>query len=100
VHGRVEWAPEALADLIAIEDHIARDDRLAAERWTARLITRAAEALTFPRAARVVPEVRDGDVREVFLRDYRIMFRVIDGGIRVLRVVHGARRVRGAGRRR
>jgi toxin ParE1/3/4 len=91
----VEWAPSALDDLVDIEEYIARDNRLAAERWVARLVTKAAEAAFGPRAARVVPEIGDEDVREVYLRDYRIIFRVLDGGIRVLRVIHGARRLRG-----
>jgi plasmid stabilization system protein ParE len=70
VAARVEWAPDAVDDLAEIEEYIARDNR----------------------ASRVVPEVGDPDVREVFLRDYRIIFRVRADGIRVLRVVHGARR--------
>jgi plasmid stabilization system protein ParE len=91
----VEWAPEALDDLVDIEEFIARDNRLAAERWVARLVTRAAEAAFAPKAARVVPEIGDENVREVFLRDYRIVFRVLDDGILVLRVILGARRLRG-----
>lgn len=94
--GRVEWAPEALGDLIEIEEYIARESRLAAERWTARLVTRAAEAAQAPKAARMVPELGDPAVREVFLRDYRIVFRIRPDGILVLRVIHGARRLRGA----
>jgi plasmid stabilization system protein ParE len=57
-------------------------------------VTRAAEAAFAPEAARVVPEIGDEEVREVFLRDYRIVFRMLDEGIRVLRVIHGARRLR------
>jgi addiction module RelE/StbE family toxin len=90
----VEWAPKALDDLVDIEEYIARDNRLAAERWVARLVMRAAEAAFAPKAARVVPKIGDRGVREVFLRDYRIVFRVLDDGIRVLRVLHGARRLR------
>jgi plasmid stabilization system protein ParE len=78
--------------LVDIEEYIARDNRLAAERWVGRLVTRAAQAAVMPKAARVVPEVGDEAVREVFLRDYRIIFRVLADGIRVLRVLHGARR--------
>jgi plasmid stabilization system protein ParE len=94
VAGRVEWAPKALDDLVDIEEYIARDNRLAAERWVGRLITRAAEAAVMPKAARVVPEIGEEMVRETFLRDYRIIFRLLDDGIRVLRVIHGARRLR------
>jgi plasmid stabilization system protein ParE len=94
VAARVEWAPESVHDLVDIEAYIARDHRLAAERWVGRLITRAAEAAQSPRAARIVPEIGNADVREVFLRDYRIIFRVLGDGIRVLRVLLGARRLR------
>ncbi len=91
----VEWAPRALDDLVDIEEYIAKDSRLAGERWVARLVTRAAQAAFVPKTGRVVPELGDPQVREVFLRDYRIICRLLGRGIRVLRVIHGARRLRG-----
>ncbi len=38
-----------------------------------------------------MPEIGRSDVREVFLRTYRIVYRVLDEGIVVLTVVEGHR---------
>ena len=87
----IEWTERALADLRAIDDYIAADNPVAAERWVARLIARAEAAARLPMAGRVVPEKRRVDVREVFLRTYRIVYRVREGSILLLTVFEGHR---------
>ena len=72
----VVWTPRARDDLLEIFDFIAQDDRDAAERWVARLVERAELAATMPFGGRVVPELARNDLREVFLRSYRIVYRV------------------------
>jgi plasmid stabilization system protein ParE len=47
-----------------------------------------------PLGGRVVPEVGRDDVREVFQRSYRIIYRVAGDDIRVLTVFEGHRRLR------
>ena len=44
-----------------------------------------------PLAARVVPEIGRDDVREVFLRSYRLVFGVRDNHIVVFTVIGGGR---------
>jgi toxin ParE1/3/4 len=83
--------PVALADLDAIFDFIARDDSGAARRWIAKLRAQARHAASTPLAGRVVPEIERSDVREVFLRSYRIVYRVLDAEIHVLTVFEGHR---------
>ncbi len=41
VSGAIEWTERALTDLRAIDDYIAVDNPLAAERWIGRLIAKA-----------------------------------------------------------
>ena len=45
----------------------------------------------FPFSARMIPEFQDPDRRETFVYEYRLMYRVEDDRIRILRVVHGRR---------
>jgi plasmid stabilization system protein ParE len=40
--------------------------------------------------ARVVPEVDDPSVREVFVFRYRMLYQVAEEQVRILAVVHGA----------
>jgi toxin ParE1/3/4 len=90
--GSVAWTDRARADLRAIDDHIAVDDPAAAERWVGKLIAKAEAAARLPMAGRVVPEKGRPDIREVFLRTYRLVYRVREGGILVLTVFEGHRR--------
>ncbi len=91
----VEISAEAERDLEQIADYIARDNPVAAEAWVAKLVLVARSAGAYPRAGRVVPEWRDPSVREVFLRTYRIIYRVEATRIVVLTVLEGRRRLRG-----
>jgi plasmid stabilization system protein ParE len=89
----VIWTTRALACLAEISDYISQDNPDAARRWVARLVRCAADATTNPLAGRVVPELGRDDVREVFGRSYRIMYRVRDDKLRVLFVTQGSRPV-------
>lgn len=88
---KVRWSHRALQDLDAIFDHIALDNPAAALRWVRRLQERAEKAATAPLAGRVVPEIGEDEAREVFLRTYRIVYRVLDDDLHVLTVFEGHR---------
>jgi toxin ParE1/3/4 len=90
----VEFSPEAEADLEDIALYIARDNPLAAEAWVQKLIVAAENAAMMPRAGRIVPEMEDPDIREVFLKTYRIVYRVEPKRIVVLTVFEGHRKLR------
>jgi plasmid stabilization system protein ParE len=86
---KIRWTHRAAGDLVAIGEHIARDKSAAARAWVERLRERAAGIAEAPLAGRVVPELGRDDVREVFLRSYRIVYRVVPGGAVVLTVFEG-----------
>lgn len=86
-----KWTERAVADLLAIGEHIAADNPTAARAWLERLRERAEVAAVAPLAGRMVPEVGRDDVRETFPRSYRIVYRVEPDGITVLTVFEGHR---------
>ena len=88
---RVLWTQRSIEDLRAIGRYIAEDDPRAARQWVERLRQRATEAAATPKAGRRVPEVEREDIREVLLRSYRIVYRVVRDGIEVLTVFEGHR---------
>ncbi len=90
----IRWTERALADLIAIGEYIAADKPDAARRWVERLRHQASVAAELPLAGRRVPEIERDDVRETFLRSYRIVYRVEADGITVLTVFEGHRLLR------
>ena len=87
----LRWTERAAADLMAIGEYIAADNPTAARAWVEKLRQRGVKASKMPHAGRIVPEIARDDVREVFQRTYRIVYRVVDDGIVVLTVFEGHR---------
>lgn len=90
----VSWTRHALASLDEVFQFIAQDSPEAARRWVARLARRAETAADMPLAGRIVPELGRDDVREIFLRTYRIVYRVRPDRVTILVVFNGRRLLR------
>ena len=88
------WTRTALARLDEIADYIAADNPEAAKRWIARLRARAEKAAFMPHGGRMVPECGLPEVREVFERTYRIIYRIGGDTMFVLTVFEGSRLLR------
>lgn len=88
---RVSWTPRALRDLREIGSYIGRDSPDAAHRWVDRLLERGERTADAPHAGRIVPEIQREDVREVFLKSYRIVYQLRRDEIAILTVFEGHR---------
>jgi toxin ParE1/3/4 len=92
---KVEFAPTALFDLEDIAEYIAQDNPIAAEQWVDKLVAAAEKVASHPRSGRAVPEVEDPKIREVIVREYRVIYRLEEKRLLVLTVIEGHRRLRG-----
>lgn len=88
---KVVWTDQAFERLAEIEDFIARDDRVVAERFIYHLIDRAEILSDHPGLGRILPELPRSNVRELVERNYRIVNRVQDKTVAVLTVFEGHR---------
>jgi toxin ParE1/3/4 len=89
----VRWSRRAVRDLAQIYLYIEADNPDAAERWVRRLWERAERASRSPMAGRVVPEYGRSDLREVFLKTYRIIYRTEGRDFVVVAVIEGHRQL-------
>lgn len=87
----VRWTNSALAHLVAIHEHIARDSPRYAARMVDRITARTRQIGTFPLSGQSVPEYRHPAIREVIEGPYRVIYEVSGEDVRVLAVIHGAR---------
>jgi toxin ParE1/3/4 len=91
----IRWSPEAADDLESIRGFIARDSvhyaRLVVQRIVAAIDTLA----TSPQMGRVVPELRNPEVRELIVGAYRIVYRYRHETVEVVTIFHGSRLLRG-----
>ncbi len=86
------WSERAVRDLEAIEAYLAAENPVAATRWVDRLLNAAEQAVLSPLAGRVVPEAGRPEVREVFEKNYRLVYLVQDDTVVILTVFEGHRR--------
>ncbi|MBI1368807.1 MAG: type II toxin-antitoxin system RelE/ParE family toxin [Planctomycetes bacterium] len=78
-------------NLRQIAAFIAQDSPENAAHFVQRIRERAIEVGRFPNSGRVIPEIGDPMMREVFVGSYRIMYQVHESSVRILRIRHGAR---------
>jgi plasmid stabilization system protein ParE len=85
----VTWTERAEASLHELADRIASDNPVAAERWAGNMIERASRLASMPMRGRVVPELGLGDMRELIVGAYRLMYRVAPDRVVVELVIEG-----------
>ena len=88
---RVVWTEPAVDDLEAAAGYIARDS----QRYAAAVVREARDAAMslkqFSPRGRVVPELGDPDIREIFVRKFRVIYEIRGQVVFVLGFIHGAR---------
>jgi len=72
----------------AIYDEIAADSPSRANAMVDRLTLRAERIPSAPRVGRKVPEFNRDELREVFVRPYRLIYRIDPDSIWVLSILH------------
>jgi toxin ParE1/3/4 len=90
----VHWTLEALERLIEIEDFIARDNPRRAEHFIEVLVEQGQSLTGNPLRGRSVPETADPQIREILVKNYRIVYRFSQDQIEILTVFEGHRRFR------
>lgn len=80
----------AREDLIAIWTHIAEDDPAAADRVLDRLDEAASYLAHNPQMGPARDDIRPG-LRYLVSGSYLLLYRIADGGIEIVRAVHGRR---------
>lgn len=70
------WSKRATADLEQIGDFIAMDQPERARSYVQLLVDRAKQAIDFPQSGRIVPELRDENLREFIEGNYRIVYEI------------------------
>lgn len=87
----VRWTGPARFDLKEIRDYIARDSRFYAEKVSLEIIEKSEILDSFPEVGRIVPEIGDPNIRELFIYSYRLIYGILPTKIEVLALIHGKR---------
>jgi plasmid stabilization system protein ParE len=85
------WTEAALADADAAAAYIACDSRTYAASFVRKVRATARSLKRLPVAGALVLEVGDPSIREIFVANYRLIYRVESDRVAILRLIHGAR---------
>ncbi len=80
----------ARQDLIDIWQHIAEENAVAADNVLDRVDERSSELLDHPELGPARDDIRPG-LRHLRVGEYLILYRIIEGGVEIVRVIHGRR---------
>ena len=96
---QVIWSPQALKDLQAIGDYLAREAPAYAQAFVDGAFAAVEMLEAFPNAGRAVPEIEDAALREIIYRGYRV-FHIVSSSeeeqeVEILSVSHSTRQFGG-----
>jgi addiction module RelE/StbE family toxin len=87
----IKWTQSAWNDLEAAADYISKDSPRYATSFVQEVRDAARSLNTLAFRGRVVPEFNDTNIRELFLKNYRLIYQITAQQIYVLGLIHGAR---------
>lgn len=87
----VAWTESARDALDAVIEYIAQDSQQAAARVLDAALRAGASLAAFAERGRVVPELNDPTIRELFVHRYRLQYQIEDRRVLVVAFLHRAR---------
>ncbi|MDG5787383.1 type II toxin-antitoxin system RelE/ParE family toxin [Evansella sp. AB-P1] len=88
------WAKSAVKDLEGICNYIAQDSEEYANIFASRVIDTIETIAIFPSSGRVVPELNNDMIREMVLTNYRIIYRINNEKMEIVRIIHNAKQLK------
>ena len=76
-------------------EHVAKDSPAYAARLGTRIVEAPRGLARFPESGSIVPEFNRDDIREVFVRPYRIVYTTREQDCFIAAVIHGSRDLAG-----
>lgn len=73
---KIVWSFEAASDLEALADYISKDSAFYAAAFVQETLDVSRSLNEFSERGRVVPEFGDSNIRELFVRGYRLIYSI------------------------
>jgi len=86
---KIIWSPLAIDKASEIAEYIAQDKPSAAEKWINTVFSKVEQLKSSPEIGRIVPEIRNDQIRELIYGNYRVIYRIEKKQISILTIRHG-----------
>ena len=84
----------AIKDIDSICEFISRDSKFYAYTFADKLFDAGEGLNKFSQRGRIVPELLKENIREIFINDYRMIYKIKDNYVEILTVIHGKRSIK------
>lgn len=91
---KVVWSFESTADLEALADYIAKDSAFYAAAFVQEIRDASRSLKEFFKRGRIVPEFSNPNIRELFVREYRLIYNIEESRVVILGLIHGRRNLK------
>ncbi len=88
---KVIWSFEATDDLNAIADYIAKDSAFYAAAFVQEICDASRSLRELSERGRIVPELSNPNIRELFVKEYRLIYGIEESRVVILGIIHGRR---------
>jgi plasmid stabilization system protein ParE len=88
---KVVWSYESTDDLEAVAEYIARDSSFYAAAFVREVLDASRSLNEFSERGRIVPELGNPNIRELFVREYRLIYSIEESRVVILGLIHGKR---------
>ena len=85
---KIIWSPLARANLKKIIDYIALDSPVHAKKFLKQVLNKVRTLKKLPNLGRNVPELPFSDEREIFHKNYRIIYEYIEEIVGIITIIH------------
>src|SRR5438876_10038097 len=85
------WSDFAIRDVREIYQYIRADSVFYADRLLDEIVNKAESLSPLPNRGRITPEFNDSKIREIFVKQYRLIYKIEEKRIVIHGVIHMAR---------
>jgi len=85
------WSDFAIRDIREIYHYIRADSVFYADRLLDEIVTKVESIPPLPNCGRITPEFGDSSIREIFVKQYRVIYKIEEKRIVIHGIIHMAR---------
>ncbi len=91
---KIKWSDTAISNLKGIIEYLSHDSPQYADYFYERIFESIDNLKSFPEMGRRVPEIKDPNMRELILQNYRIVYHNDKDIVEIVTIFHGKRLLR------
>lgn len=85
---KIKWSPLAVERLTSIINFISEDKPIATSNLSTSIFNAVERLIDFPQSGRMIPELDSPKFREIFVKNYRVIYTVIEDVVYILTIRH------------